>query len=276
MNEISRKRRFAGRPSYEDTEGHALEIFKRECSHVFLSRDAPAPLWEQLYQHLENLILSGKLALGSRIPTEPILCDLFGVSKPVVRHAITALAAKGLVLKIPRKGMFVAERPKESGFITSNISLFDDMIARGATIDTQTFEFVKAPADAQEQAGLGLGEGDQVFRITRVFRIDGRAITHSVMSFPASALPGFDHDSFKGGSIQGVIKQKYGLSIVRADRWLNAEVPPGVVLDRMGIDERRPMIFIESIGHANSGTRLEYYRAYYDSDVARIRLSVSD
>ncbi|KMW58831.1 Transcriptional regulator, GntR family [Candidatus Rhodobacter oscarellae] len=276
MNRISGKRRFAGRPSFEASEGLALENFRRECSHVFLSREAPLPLWEQLYQHLENLILSGKLAVNSRIPPEPILCDLFRVSKPVVRHAISALAAKGLVLKLPRKGMFVAERPKESGFITSNISLFDDMLARGATIDTRTFDFVTCPADAQEQAGLGLLETDQVIRITRVFRIDGQAITHSVMSFPAAALPGFTRDSFRGTSIQGVIRREYGLNIVRADRWLNAEIPPGLVLDRMGIAEKRSMIFIESTGYAETGERLEYYRAYYDSSVARIRLSVSD
>ena len=276
MNEISGKRKFAGRPSFEVTDGLALETFKRESSHVFLSRDAPLPLWEQLYLHLENLILSGKLAVGTRIPTEPILCDLFSVSKPVVRHAVTALASKGLVLKIPRKGMFVAERHKESGFITSNISLFDDMIARGAKIDTHTYAFVKAPADAQERAGLALAEASEVIRITRVFRIDGQAITHSVMSFPSAALPNFDHDSFKGGSIQGVIQSKYGLKIVRADRWLNAEIPPKVVRNRMEIEEKRPLIFIESIGYRENGVRLEYYRAYYDSSVARIRISVSD
>ena len=276
MKISERKRKIVGRPSFEEVEAHSLEIFRRESQYVALSRSAPTPLWEQLFRHLENLILSGKLAVGSRIPSEPILCELFDVSRPVVRHAISALASKGLVLKIPRKGMFVGERPKESGFITSNISLFDDMMARGAAIETQTFEFARDPADSQERAGLNLQPGDEVLRIARVFRIDGRAITHSVMSFPSALLEGFEHETFKGGSIHGVIEAKYGLRVARAERWLNAETPPKFVLDRMRLAEARPMMFIESIGFMENGAPLEYYRAHYDSSVARIHVSVSD
>lgn len=273
---MSKNARSVGRPGFATAESHAYELFLREGRHIKLSRDASAPLWEQLYLHLENLILSGKLAIDSRIPSEPILCQLFEVSKPVVRHAISALASKGLVVKVPRKGMFVGHRPRESGFVTSNVSLFDDMIARGATIDTRTFQFIKCAADPEEQDGLGLAEGDEVIRITRVFHVDGRAITHTVMSFPSAKLPGFEHATFKGQSILGTIRNVYGLNIVRADRWLNAAVPPQLILTRMGIVDNRPMIFIESIGYQEDGSRLEYYRAYYDSSAARIHLSVSD
>ncbi|WP_299949496.1 GntR family transcriptional regulator [uncultured Ruegeria sp.] len=276
MQAGNKKRKIAGRPSFQDAEANALELFRDQCRHVTLSRKQTMPLWEQLYLHLESMILSGKLVVGSRIPPEPILCEIFEVSKPVVRHAISALATKGLVVKIPRKGMFVGERPKESGFITSNISLFDDMLSRGASIDTQTFEFVREAADSQERTNLGLEVNSEVIRITRVFRIDGHAITHSVMSFPADQLEGFDHDSFRGGSIHNVLATKFGLKIVRADRWLNAETPPKFVLDRMGIPEPRSMIFIESIGYQDDGNPLEYYRSYYDSSVVRIRVSVSD
>ena len=276
MNEINPRRKLAGRPSFEEVEGVAYGIFRRACQHVFLSREAPLPLWEQLYQHLENLILSGKLAVNSRIPPEPLLCDIFGVSKAVVRHAISALAAKGLVVKIPRKGMFVCERPRESGFVTSNVSLFDDMIARGASIDTRTFEFVKAKADRFEQQGLLLEDGDEVIRITRVFWVDKVPITHSVMSFPSARLPRFEREDIKKSSILRAIQDRFGLKVVRADRWLDAKMPSALVCERMGLSAPRPLIHIESIGYDQKGERLEYYQAYYNTEAARIRISVSD
>ncbi len=276
MNQIHPKRKLAGRPSFQEAEGAAYDNFRKECQHVFLSREAPLPLWEQLYQHLENLILSGKLAINSRIPSEPVLCDLFGVSKAVVRHAISALAAKGLVVKIPRKGMFVCERPRESGFVTSNISLFDDMIARGASIDTRTFEFVKDTADLAEQRGLLLDDCDEVIRITRVFWVDNMPITHSVISFPAAKLPGFKREDILNSSILKAIQERFGLKVIRADRWLDAKLPSDLVCERMGLNKSRPLIHIESIGYDQNGERLEYYQAYYNTEAARIRLSVSD
>ncbi|WP_298290064.1 GntR family transcriptional regulator [uncultured Litoreibacter sp.] len=254
----------------------AFEIFQRQSQHVVLSRTASLPLWEQLYQHLENLILSDKLAVGSRIPSEPLLCDLFGVSKAVVRHAISALASKGLVVKLPRKGMFVCERPKESGFVTSNVSLFEDMMARGASIDTKTFAFTTEKADPEEQQGLLLGPDDDVVRITRLFRVDGMPITHSVISFPAAKLPGFAHKDIKNRSILAAIKQLYGLKVVRADRWLDAHMPNALICERMELNDPKPLIHIESIGYDQNGERLEYYQAYYDTGAARIRISVAD
>lgn len=275
LNKHADKKRFAGRPSFEAAESHADAVFRKECQHVNLSKEASSPPWQQLYVQLETLILSGKLIAKSQVPSEPLLCEFFSVSKPVVRHAISALANKGLVIKMPRKGMFVGERPKESGFVISNLSLFDDMIARGAKIDTETFDFGTYPTDEDEQRGLDLAEGDEVIRITRVFKIDETPSTYSVMSFPAALLPGFDRNAIRGQSILAVVLNNCGLKIVRAERWLDAVVPPKLMCHRMGQD-LKPMVAIESVGYNSDGTRIEYYRANYDSSAARIKISVSD
>ena len=172
--------------------------------------------------------------------------------------------------------MFVGERPKESGFVTSNVSLFDDMIARGATVDTRTFEFVTAPADPAEQRGLMLREEDHVIRITRVFWVDGCPITHSVMSFPAAKVPGLVREDIVKRSIHAAVLQRCGLKVVRADRWLDAKMPSELVCERMGLATPKPLIHIESVGYDKNGERFEYDQAFYDSNAARIRLSVSD
>ncbi|MGQ4877976.1 FadR/GntR family transcriptional regulator [Billgrantia sp. LNSP4103-1] len=46
---------------------------------------------------LEALITQGKIAVGDRLPTESSLCDSFGVSRTVIREAITHLKSLGLV-----------------------------------------------------------------------------------------------------------------------------------------------------------------------------------
>jgi GntR family transcriptional repressor for pyruvate dehydrogenase complex len=62
-------------------------------SSPLLSPLAPAPnLTSGLVERLTFEIESGKLAPGSRLPTEQALINAIGVSRTVVREAISALA----------------------------------------------------------------------------------------------------------------------------------------------------------------------------------------
>jgi len=68
-----------------------------------------------MVQQLKTQILGGALPPGTRLPTEPGLMQRFGVSRTVVREAIAALRAEGLVDAEQGRGMFVAqELPRAS------------------------------------------------------------------------------------------------------------------------------------------------------------------
>jgi len=62
---------------------------------------------DQVYDHIKNLILSGVLQAGQRIP-EKKLGDSFHVSRTPVREAIRKLAEYGLVVIKPRSYAYVA------------------------------------------------------------------------------------------------------------------------------------------------------------------------
>ncbi len=56
---------------------------------------------------LEELILSGDLKVGERMPAERDLAARLGVSRPVLHEALVDLAAKGLVTINPRRGVVI-------------------------------------------------------------------------------------------------------------------------------------------------------------------------
>jgi DNA-binding FadR family transcriptional regulator len=53
---------------------------------------------------LGEAIVAGRYPPGSGVPSEPTLCDEYGVSRTVVREAIKSLVAKGLVSTGPKVG----------------------------------------------------------------------------------------------------------------------------------------------------------------------------
>jgi GntR family transcriptional regulator, transcriptional repressor for pyruvate dehydrogenase complex len=64
-------------------------------------------LKEACITRLEELILSGELKIGERLPTERDFAAKIGVSRPVLHEALVDLEAKGLVRIVPRRGIFV-------------------------------------------------------------------------------------------------------------------------------------------------------------------------
>ncbi|MCI8326782.1 MAG: FadR family transcriptional regulator [Lachnospiraceae bacterium] len=74
----------------------------------FTKLNAPS-LKELFVQELETLILSGKLEIGEKLPSERNLADSMQVSRAVVNSGITELARKGFLIIKPRVGTFVAD-----------------------------------------------------------------------------------------------------------------------------------------------------------------------
>jgi GntR family transcriptional regulator, transcriptional repressor for pyruvate dehydrogenase complex len=72
---------------------------------------APRSLTHVLIERLTAQITSGELAPGAQLPTEQELIAATGVSRTVVREAVAALRAEGLVITRQGVGAFVAETP---------------------------------------------------------------------------------------------------------------------------------------------------------------------
>jgi GntR family transcriptional repressor for pyruvate dehydrogenase complex len=77
--------------------------------------ERPPVLSEQLVAVLERRIKSGKIAAGSRLPSERELCAEFGVSRIVVREAIARLKSDGYVETRQGAGASV---PLQPGFLS--------------------------------------------------------------------------------------------------------------------------------------------------------------
>ncbi len=72
-------------------------------------------LSDRVAAELERRILLGQPGARERLPTEGELCDLFEVSRSVIRDALRTLKARGLVHVGPKQGIVVAD-PSDEAF----------------------------------------------------------------------------------------------------------------------------------------------------------------
>jgi len=73
-------------------------------------------LSRRLFEQLAAEIRSGRLAPGARLPTEEALTRAAHVSRTVVREAVAALRAEGLVITRQGVGAFVSAEPQRAPF----------------------------------------------------------------------------------------------------------------------------------------------------------------
>lgn len=109
-----------------------------------------SPAYQQVADQLRQLILSGVIESGDRLPTEADLAADFGVSRSTVRESLRVLASLGLIntLRGTTGGTFVAkvQANQVSQYLETSIGLMSGTDAVSVTEMLEAREVLEVPA----------------------------------------------------------------------------------------------------------------------------------
>lgn len=80
-------------------------------------------LAQRVVTGLKDKILAGVLPPGRKLPSEAELIEEFGVSRTVVREAVTRLRAEGMVETFQGRGSFVLAMPQPTSFTVESATI---------------------------------------------------------------------------------------------------------------------------------------------------------
>src|ERR1700732_1368161 len=83
------------------------DVQRRQRERLVRPLGAPKSLTSEVVDRLAEQIMSGKLPVGAKLPSEQEMMKGMGVSRTVVREAVSALRARGLVITRQGAGAFV-------------------------------------------------------------------------------------------------------------------------------------------------------------------------
>lgn len=169
-------------------------MFRLDHSTLDRSKGSP-PLGTQLADYLRRAI-TGKppeLPPGEALPSEDKMANMLGVSRPVVRHALSELDREGLLIKragmptrvAPRSPVRIMDArryrrwldPLRAGKVMPDASAFTQ--DHGAAWDEFTIdpcEFAESTASPVEARALKIQVGDRVLRRMMVKRLRGQPL----------------------------------------------------------------------------------------------------
>lgn len=212
-----------------------------------LEKKSQSPLYQQLMTRLKNDITAGVYAPGARIPSEQLLCDLYGVSRVTVRKAMLDLVQEGLLVRHQGKGTFVADERlrRDLHQITSfTAACLEKGHRAGAKLISAEF----GEATAEDIEKLGVQEGEPVLEICRVRLCDDEPVMLEMNRY--GARYSFLRDDAERGSLyeqlraRGVIPASaiHDISLGYATPYVSKHLPvsPGdamLILDELVMDQ---------------------------------------
>lgn len=241
-----------------------------------MSVDAiPVPKYFRVKEALLDQITDGDLRVGSALPPEADLCEMFGVSRITVRRAIGELVHEGRLRTVQGKGTFVTDPKVGERFVQFAFGLYEDMRRRGLRIATQVLRqnVVGAPSDIAQR--LHIRPGAPIHILERLRSVENERLLLSTTYIPESLCPTLVEDDLSCGSLYDLLRIKYELHIARGEHSLEAVVAGERDARLLGIATSSPLLLLDTVMYLANGKPLEYSRVLQRGDRVRVELDFS-
>ena len=237
------------------------------------SSSTPIPKYFHLKEAILTRIANNTWAPGSAIPPEPELCREFGISRITVRRAIGDLVHEGKLYTIQGKGTFIARPKLDEHFVHHAFGFFEDMERQGQSLRTQIVEQQIVPAPASAAPYLEISPGTLVHRLVRLRIVQDEKVLISTTYIPESLCPELVNDDLTAVSLYRWLQTRYGLTVARAERNLEAVAAQPEEARRLDIAVHSPLLLLDSVVYLPNGRPLEYSRTYHRGDRTRVSIN---
>lgn len=134
-------------------------------------RVTPQPVRRQVEERLREAIITSRFLPGEHL-SDRLLCEVFGVSRGVIREAVRLLEAEGLVTVVPNRGPFVAYlSAAEATQVYEVRAVLEALAGQGFAERASIEEIAELRAVFEEIAAVRPGSTDRmaVLRLKRRF-----------------------------------------------------------------------------------------------------------
>ena len=230
-------------------------------------------LWAAIATTLTEEIAAGHYRPGDKLPTEAELAARFAVNRHTVRHALAALADKGLIHSRRGAGVFVAQRPTDYP-LGRRVRFHQNVLAAGQTPSRRISRSETRPCDAEEARALRLKPGDPVHVVEGVSLVDGQPIAAFRSVFPAARFPDLLALVRETGSITRALTASGLPDYTRAETRLTAQLADPVLAVALAIRPGAPVLRTLALNIDVRGVPVEHGITWFAGE--RVTLTVAD
>jgi GntR family transcriptional regulator len=241
---------------------------------VVVDQNSPIPYYVQVKEALRQRIQQGEWMRGDQLPVDLELCQMFGVSRTVIRQALNELVNEGLVIRRKGKGTFVAEPKIGESLVQKLTGFYQDMVDRGHAPVSRVLKQEATPASPLVAAFLEIAPGTPVIEIERVRFVQDEPIVLVTTYMPQVLCPELLNEDLTHQSLYAYLERRYNLVTVRGHRTLEAVPANEYEANLLQVKRGAPLILLDSVSYLEDGTPLEYYHALHRGDRSKFEVEL--
>lgn len=230
------------------------------------------PLHAQIERWLIDVISSGDLVAGDRLPRESDLAAAIGVSRMTLRQALASMESHGSVVrKTGRSGGTYVTEPRIDCDLTGLAGFTEQMRRASIRAGARMVSASTIPAGAATAAALAVARGSEVHEVIRVRTARREPLALERSCFPATVFPDLLEQRLTG-SIYQLMRSVYGQEPYVAHERLEPVIAGASEARLLGVAEGSALMLIERTAYTAAGLPVEYARDLFRPDRVRISL----
>lgn len=202
------------------------------------------PRYRRLYEILRKHINEGIYKEGDLLPSENELCQLYGMTRPTVRQALSCLSNDGFIRKHQGKGSIVQHPPRDIGIL----SVSGTTSAVGGR-NLRTMIIVKPflgpwPDDFMFQLSELERESGCIF-MERLRLLDDVPIFYDISYIANINLPRFTSRQFENRSLFKILREQYHIEIKGGEQRIRAISASARIGKFLQLSRGEPVLHLE-------------------------------
>jgi len=227
-----------------------------------LQKKVPRHPFQMLQNELAKMI--AKTPDGGRLPPEPELARMLGVSRATLREGMRSFEGQGLIRRRQGVGTFVVPQAKviESGLeVLESIERKANRI--GLTVSMGELEVKEVIATMDEAEKLQIEEGSRLISVSRVIYADDRPVAYLMDILPPGILTEEDLMIGFTGSVLDFLLTKNNMKLDRSFTDIQAVAATSAIAKNLEIQRGDVLLFFAARLYSDSGQIVDFSNSYF-------------
>ena len=244
---------------------------------VRIDRLSAAPMYDQLRRQILETIEDEGLQPGDLLPGELRMCELYSVSRTVVRQALGQLEHDGVITRVKGKGTFVAPQKTVETLASGLAGLFEEVTARGGHVHSDVLRLEREPANELIAEQLQCAPGTTVVALERLRFVDGEPWSLSTTWMPEPIGAHIFGADLAERSLYALLAT-HGIRAAKGVRSVEASVTDAREGQLLSIGPGKPVLLLRSTMVDAADRPIEHFQALHRGDRTRFEfhLTASD
>lgn len=230
-------------------------------------------LIERIKRDLLDRIIDGRIKPGERLPSEPELAAMLGVSRNSLREAIGLLENEDYLRRRKGVGTFVTgSDPIIKGGIERLKGIADFIEEKGYVPGSILERFGSGPCDAAMADRLLLEAGETATVIETIKTASGKPVASCMDVIPDRLLKRPMAAADFRASIFDNLHANHGIDISFAECDLIPAVSDKILSEKLELEPGSPILLLEQVHYDGQGRRVLFSRSFFPAGTFTFKL----